>query len=189
MRRAAFRTPLLLVLLLVGLGTLPGPASAAEEFEKYELESVSASLSTTQAGAHADFTTAFELSEKEGKPYAQTRDIAVQLPPGMIGNPQGIPRCTVDQLGVAPKDSECPIASQIGISEVTVGGALSGTFREAVYNMVPPASGDRPLPGPDQRPHRPDRLQHHRGGRRSAFGRWSDQSGDDPLGSTGGPQP
>jgi hypothetical protein len=141
--RAAIAKAVLLSTLAIGvLGAAAGPASAAEEFEKYELESVSASLSTTQAGAHADFTTLFELSEKEGKPYAQTRDIAVHLPPGMIGNPQGIPRCTVDQLGVAPEDSECPIASQVGISEVTVGGALSGTFREAVYNMVPPASGD-----------------------------------------------
>src|SRR6478735_1019226 len=58
---------------LVLLLALAGSASAAE-FEKYEIESVSASLSGTQAGEHADVTVAFSLSETEGKPYAQTRD-------------------------------------------------------------------------------------------------------------------
>ena len=140
MRIAVARTALLLTLLSV-LGAWAGSVSAAE-FEKYELESVSASLSSTQAGAHADLTTFFELNEKEGKPYATTRDVEVRLPPGVVGNPQGIPRCTVVQLGSEPKDSECPIASQVGISEVTVGGTSSGTFREPIYNMVPPTSGD-----------------------------------------------
>src|SRR5918995_1520171 len=114
------------------------PATAADEFEKYALESVSVELSSTQAGAHADLTTSFELSEKEGKPYAQTRDIEVQLPPGVIGNPQGIPRCTVEQLGTEPVDSACPMDSQVGISQVTVGGTADGTFTTPVYNMEPP---------------------------------------------------
>jgi hypothetical protein len=35
------------------LAVLVMPAMAAEEFEKYAVESVSASLSTPQAGAHA----------------------------------------------------------------------------------------------------------------------------------------
>jgi hypothetical protein len=115
-----------------------GPAQAAEEPEKYELESASVELSTPQAGAHADFTTSFALSQKEARPYAQTRDIEVHLPPGMIGNPQGIPRCTVAQLGNAPKESECPIDSQVGVSQITVSGTASGTFTEPIYNMAPP---------------------------------------------------
>jgi hypothetical protein len=114
------------------------PAGAADEFDKYKLESVSASLSTTQAGAHADFTTSFELSENLGKPYALTKDVEVALPPGMIGNPQGIPRCTVTQLGNTSKGSECPLDSQVGISRVTVCDPICGTFVEPVYNMEPP---------------------------------------------------
>ncbi|MDQ3726595.1 MAG: hypothetical protein M3335_12030, partial [Actinomycetota bacterium] len=126
-------------LLVLGVcGLCASSAGAAEEFDKYEIESASVELSSLQAGAHADFTTSFELSEKEGKPYATTRDIEVILPPGMIGNPQGIPRCTVAQLGNVPEDSECPIDSQVGITEVTVGGLLTGTFEEPIYNMEPP---------------------------------------------------
>ncbi len=114
------------------------PASGAE-FDKYALESVSASLSNTQAGEHADLTLGFALAFNENKPYAQTRDIEIHSPPGVIGNPQGIPRCTVAQLGNEPKESECPVSSQIGVSEVTVGGTIQETFFEPVYNMAPPA--------------------------------------------------
>jgi len=120
-------------------GVFAASAQAAEEPEKYELESVSTALSTRQAGAHADLTIGFSLSEEGGKPFAKTRELKFALPPGVIGNPQGIPRCTATQLGNLPEESECPIASQVGISEVTVGGsAVSGTFTEPVYNMEPP---------------------------------------------------
>jgi hypothetical protein len=114
-------------------------ATAADEFEKYALESVSASLTSTQAGAHADLTTTFKLSEKEEAPYAQTRDIEVKVPPGMTGNPQGIPRCSVEDFGNRPEESKCPLASQVGLTEVTVGGRTKGTFPEPIYNMEPPA--------------------------------------------------
>src|SRR6187402_1708369 len=61
-------------------GIQVGSAPAAEEPEKYELESVGVSLSSPQAGAHADFTTTIVLSQDEGHPYAQTRDVEVHLP-------------------------------------------------------------------------------------------------------------
>jgi hypothetical protein len=128
-------------LLLLGLSAMAlwaSPAGAAE-FDKFAVESVSASLSTTQAGAHADLVTTFQLARDEkNKPYAVTRDIAVALPPGMIGNPQGFPRCSVQQLGISVTASECPLDSQVGISVITLGSAESGAFREPVYNMEPP---------------------------------------------------
>jgi hypothetical protein len=131
---------LLALALAVLFGVFAASAQAGEEPEKYELESVSAELSTPQAGAHADLTLGFALSEEGGKPFAKTRDVAFTLPPGAIGNPQGIPRCTVSQLGNAPDESECPIDSQVGITEVTIGGgtSISGAFIEPIYNMEPP---------------------------------------------------
>src|SRR5918994_4952011 len=107
---SAARRSIALVLLVLGTFVLGAGSAAAAEFEKYELESVSVELSSTQAGAHADFTTAFALSENGAQePYAQTRDVEVQLPPGMIGNPQVFPRCSVAQLGNVPEESECPV--------------------------------------------------------------------------------
>lgn len=128
-----------LAALLVAAST----ASAADEFDRYALESVSASLSDTQAGAHADLTTAFVLTHTEvglPNPYAFTRDLQVSLPPGVIGNPQNVPTCTVAQLGNAPEESACPFESQVGVSEITLGaaGGHANTFLEPVYNMPSP---------------------------------------------------
>jgi hypothetical protein len=133
------RNAVLAVALAFGLlGVAAGGASAAGEPDKYALEAVSAALSTTQAGAHADFTTTFRLTREKGEPYARTRDIEVHLPPGMLGNPQAIPRCTVAQLNNAPSTSECPIDSQVGVTTVSVSEPIPGTFTEPLYNMTPP---------------------------------------------------
>jgi hypothetical protein len=141
MNRRSVRSVVASVALAVVALCAPAFAGAAE-FDKYAVESVSASLSTTQAGAHADVTLSFELTQKEGAPYALTRDIAIDVPPGVTGNPQSIPRCSVSQLGNEPAESECPTSSQVGVSEITLGGDVSGTFIEPVYNMDPPLNSD-----------------------------------------------
>ena len=87
---------------VLGNAALASAGAQAEEFDKYGLESVSAELSTTQAGAHADITLGFAFTRDGNEPYAYAKDIQFKLPPGMIGNPQSVPRCTVDQLGNAP---------------------------------------------------------------------------------------
>jgi hypothetical protein len=115
---------------------IASPAIAAEEFEKYALESVSASLSTNQAGAHADFTTFFALSAEGAKPFARTRDVFVSVPPGVIGNPQKFPRCSIAQFGNVPEESKCPQDAQVGVTEITL--AELGTLIEPVYNMYSP---------------------------------------------------
>ncbi len=120
------------------LSTTFAASSKAAEFDKYTVESVSASLSDTRAGGHPDFTTTFQLSFKEGDPYALTRDIEVKLPPGIFGNPQPFPTCTNLQLGTTPEESECPVEAQVGFSEISLGGVQSGTFGEPIYNMPPP---------------------------------------------------
>jgi hypothetical protein len=141
MRPTLGRISLMVATTVVALGAWATPASAAEEFEKYALETVEAALTDTQAGAHADLTTVIGLTHTESGvpvPYAFTRDVEVHLPPGMIGNPQGMPRCTVAQFGGLPETSECPVDSQVGVTEVRLGGSLPGTFTEPIYNMPSP---------------------------------------------------
>ncbi len=130
---------LLLSICALGLA-LASQAQAAEEFDRYEVTSAGASLSSNQAGAHADMTISFALSEEKEKPFARTRDLFISLPPGVIGNPQNFIRCTVAQLGEEPKKNECPQDSQVGISEVTL--AELGTLVEPVYNMPAPPDSD-----------------------------------------------
>lgn len=117
------------------------PGAIADEFDKYAIESGSVSLASNQAGAHADLTLGFSLTEKGGgQPYAQTRNLDFKLPPGLIGNPQAVPHCSVEDLGNVPEESKCPFASQVGISEVKL-GLLSTTLFQPLYNMVPPDDG------------------------------------------------
>jgi hypothetical protein len=121
---------------------LCAPAKAAE----YGLESLSASLSTTQAGAHPDFTTVFEMNrESNGAPVAPTREIEVKLPPGLLANPNAAPKCTVAQLvltdiGDPSNENTCPQDSQVGVSEVAIfePGIGELRFNEPVYNMAAP---------------------------------------------------
>ncbi len=119
------------------LGALfPSLAFAAEEFDRYAIEESSASLSSTQAGAHADLTTTFLLTQSEGFPYAPTRDVVVSLPPGFTGNPKGFETCTSAELGRTTADSNCPLGSQVGSTNVTLGGEKVGTIEnEPIYNM------------------------------------------------------
>lgn len=121
------------------------PAAAPAAYSDYGLASAGASLSTTQAGAHPDFTTSFELktdpaspadSNGRHEPYARTRDITVSLPPGLIGNPNAVGQCTTLQLTTSFDEGGCPLASQVGIAVIDLYDVH--TLTEPVYNMVAP---------------------------------------------------
>jgi hypothetical protein len=133
-------------LVLVGAGA--APATAAEEFDKFAIETVSVGLhgkeglAARQAGAHADMTIGVKLTSEGNAPYARARDIEIELPPGVIGNPQATPRCTVDQLGDGPESSACPFDTQVGTTAVRVIEPAAGVFNEPIYNMVPPKGTD-----------------------------------------------
>jgi hypothetical protein len=129
-----------LALALLGVSAIP--AMAADEFEKFAIESAFAQLSDTQAGAHADMTIGVKLTRNGNEPYARTRDIEIELPPGVIGNPQAVPRCTAEQLGDNSENSGCPFESQVGMTLVRVIAPVPGVFNMPVYNMVPPEGTD-----------------------------------------------
>jgi hypothetical protein len=125
------------------LGAAASPATAAEEFDKFGVESVSAGLANQQAGYHSDMTVSVKLATKPGdQPYARARDIEIELPPGVIGNPQAIPRCTTEQLGDSRENSACPFDTQVGITTVRVIQPAPGVYDEPLYNMAPPKGTD-----------------------------------------------
>jgi hypothetical protein len=122
--------------LALALGGWLAPAALGAEpiteLEKYAIESASVSLTSTQAGAHADFTTTFELSHQGTEVYAYTRDVIVELPPGLAGNPEAFPKCTMLQF----TNAECPQDSQVGSIDLVLS---SGNFNnEPIYNMPAP---------------------------------------------------
>jgi uncharacterized repeat protein (TIGR01451 family) len=92
-------------------------------------------FNTTGKSAHADFFGDFSTIPGDVK------DVLVDPPLGLVGNPQAIPQCTQEQF----REQICPISSQVGVSRVeSAGGATCplcgaiGPLSTAVYNMVPP---------------------------------------------------
>jgi hypothetical protein len=91
----------------------------------------------SQAGGHpyaASTTIEFNqhMSDTQPVPDADVKDIAVELPPGFVGDPTATgSRCGVSAL----VDKACPVSSQVGL---VVANAVSGEIVAPVYNMSPP---------------------------------------------------
>jgi hypothetical protein len=112
-----------LLALIVGALAVLAIAPAVASAQQFGLSSFSTSESTTQAGAHADFTTSFALNtDALGNPVDQLKGVQVTLPPGVIGDPQAIAKCSDQQF----QEFNCPADSQVGVlnlSEVTCRGS------------------------------------------------------------------
>ena len=107
--------PLVAGLLFVALLAPPlADAQCPHPSTKFGLCRVSTSMSSTQAGAHADFSTSFSLNTNAlGNPNGQLKNVAIQLPPGEVGNPQAIPQCSDNDF----QNFNCPADAQVGVSE------------------------------------------------------------------------
>jgi len=119
-------------------------AQAAGDPSEYSVEEASVDLSSTQAGAHADVTVNLRLSENDqGEPDSPTRDLIVEMPPGVVGNPAAFPECSLLRFGTKPADSECPFDSQVGSTDVFISlqakGGQSTFAGEPIYNLTPGA--------------------------------------------------
>src|SRR4051795_13206409 len=99
------------------------------------VSNVKAAPADTKAGAHSDFTLSFDLGGSES-----IKDLDVNLPAGLLGNPNSATRCTQAQFS----SDSCPATSKVGTQTVTLRllGVIPGTFDGEVYNLVP----DKPEP-------------------------------------------
>jgi hypothetical protein len=138
--------------LVVLLLSVPAASVAAEGCGPpcFGIESVKASLSTTQAGAHPDFSLGIEVKQDPLSPtnvfglhnsFAATRDIRFNVPPGLVGDPNALGpvlQCSAEQLASSLEPGGgCPNGSQIGVSNV-VAYDLEADFHEPIYMMQPP---------------------------------------------------
>jgi hypothetical protein len=110
-----------------------------------------------QAGSHA-FTliTGFKFNTRAGLdgvpiPDGDAKDIEVELPPGLVGNANGIPQCMIEQFNTRSRlpledrggtieptylsGASCPESTQVGFAQVELS---SGSLTFGVYNLVPP---------------------------------------------------
>jgi hypothetical protein len=93
----------------------------------------------TQAGSHPySLTVAFATNSvgygefNERPSVGEMHALNVDLPPGLVGEPGAVPRCTRQQFD---QGEECPAGSLVGEDAAAVSGA---TFFFPVYNLVPP---------------------------------------------------
>jgi hypothetical protein len=88
------------------------------------------------AGAHPDFSFKFKLlpGATSDVPSEPPRDVDLDLPPGMVGNPTPFVTCTPGQLAgeFARGAADCPVASQVGIAYL---GIFGGTTPVPLYNL------------------------------------------------------
>jgi hypothetical protein len=108
----------------------------------------------TQAGGHPyAITTDITLNshpdprfENRLRPDADAKDVITELPPGLFGNPSGIPQCTAAELVPSSTSGgeplpECPIGSVVGVIHIYVTHTAffdPFSFVFPLYNMVPP---------------------------------------------------
>ncbi len=110
-----------------GTPTAFGPAAYAVE------------VSSEQAGGHPNLTTSFTLNQDEANvPAGTAKDIALDLPPGVVGNVTAVPQCDMERV----ETEACPRDTAVGMATVRAhfGGPSTsedGTTVALIYNIKP----------------------------------------------------
>jgi hypothetical protein len=114
--------PLRVLLLTVAIALLAAAPAQAD----ITVSNVKAAPADTAAGKSSDFTLSFDLGGSE-----TIKDLDVNLPAGLLGNPNNAAKCTMDQFN----GDTCPAESQVGTQKVNI--SIIGDVNGEVYNLVP----------------------------------------------------
>jgi hypothetical protein len=150
------RRAVLLAISVVAALLFIAPVAHAEEFGVAAFDGQTTAdavgVPMTQAAGHPyALTTTIDFNTKTTEilvppfnllwPVEPPRDIIVDLPPGVIGNPTAVAQCSVSDL-VSDSDHVnlplCSPASQVGLVQLKVNGSPNFTSSKALYNLVPP---------------------------------------------------
>lgn len=93
-----------------------------------------------RAGSHPDLKVAVSFArDADDVPLEAAKDVEVDLPNGLIGNPNAQPTCSPqDLLNTGAGYSKCPLASQIGYAEVDTAGPGGSVqvFIVGIFNIA-----------------------------------------------------
>ncbi|MBF6618771.1 MAG: hypothetical protein ITG02_00890, partial [Patulibacter sp.] len=138
-RRTRFLGRALALAAVIGLG-VAAPAQA--EDPGLVPGSFKIAVSDTQAGGHPDVLTEFAFKSKPGiffgmpstVPVDDPKDVSVDLPPGLVGNPENFPKCS------PVKFPQCPVDTQIGEAEIQFAPLFGMNYvvTTPIYNIEPP---------------------------------------------------
>jgi hypothetical protein len=89
----------------------------------------------TRAGSHPFAYTVSFAFNKNAKNELEgfVRDVIVDLPAGLVGDPSALPRCPRQDFD--GQEAFCPGDTQVGVVRAVVGGA---SIEDPVFNLVPP---------------------------------------------------
>ena len=138
LRRASVWTTIATVAAILVALSAAGNANAAFQISSFSATALNRDGSVDlEAGSHPfEYVVHFSVNtNSSGELEGVMREVSVDLPPGLVGNPQAIPQCSgaaFEGLQVA-----CPGNSQIGIVEAKPEGSPL-TFIN-LFNVVPPA--------------------------------------------------
>jgi hypothetical protein len=142
------RVAVLCSVIVAGLGAAALPASA----DPIGLTGFGGSVTgrdgapDRQAGAHSEvethFTVKSHIDPQHGLvPDANVKDVIVDLPEGLVGNPLSATKCSNDKLAAIP-DGDCPSDAQVGVAKVhyIFGGGATEQQTDVVglFNVTPP---------------------------------------------------
>ena len=96
--------------------------------------------SGTQAGASVNLTTGFTLNQVisggEAIPAADAKDVVMNLPTGVVANPNAVPQCSV----IEAMNNTCPAAAAVGVAFTLSPSGAGGApipHSSLVYDTVP----------------------------------------------------
>jgi hypothetical protein len=116
----------------VALTVITPPLSEETFNRQIDLAAIEAAPPLTQAGAHPDATVAFTLNHAGtgigAAPEEEVKDLTVNLPPGLIGDPEAVPACGREAFQrtfftsaePVPLSNGCPQASQVGVAMLSL---------------------------------------------------------------------
>jgi hypothetical protein len=128
------------------------PASAEFGIQSFDGDVLNADgTAASQAGGHPyaasteiQFNRVNDAGDGSPIPDESLNDVRVDLPPGLVGNPNAVPKCSEEDFqgfaGVVMPGvrAGCPRASQIGIARIDIGGVFGSSGLFPIYNMQPP---------------------------------------------------
>src|SRR5947207_15979941 len=131
MRRTALSLAACLIALAVSAPSALAAFGVADFKAEVRKSDTQGDLQTQAGSVPFEGVTDFTLNTTPlATPDGNVRNIRVDLPPGLVSNPQATPKCTEAQF------PSCPANTQLGTEAITTaGGVPAGTF--PVYNMVP----------------------------------------------------
>jgi hypothetical protein len=142
-RLGALAVALAVAVAILGLAAARANAAFGVESFDGEVTRNAAGDPAVQAGSHpyrAQVTVRFNSHQSSGitLPDGSFKDIHTSLPPGLVGNPHAVPRCTMREFNTFPLGTPlCPNSTALGVARLETPSSGTGRLFAPVYNLVP----------------------------------------------------